>query len=267
VSGGFLAAGIVIPVPGFTVIGPHEAKWAHLSPGDYRKRQGKPHQVILHTTKGDWPQKIVDGKGPAGRAQRTAEFWSGDPIYSGAHFVVGSDGEIGALADAVYDEAYHATVSNAWSIGIEIYQEPNGVIYRAALDAAAALCNALSDACGIVKAYPSRTYPNAPLARMVNGGPDCYGFFGHRDNTDRRGHGDPGDAIFELLGATHGYEGLDYDARQDIEIGKRRQAKMNLWGAGLLVDGEFGAKSMAAMHGFGFKFGRELDAAVEAPFA
>lgn len=263
-AGGLLIAGLVVPVPGVKVIGPHDAAWAHLSPGDRRKRKGKPHQVILHTTKGIWPQVIKPGVGPAGRAQRTAEFWKMDPAYSGAHIVIGSDGEVACLCDVVFDEAYHATVSNLYSIGIEIYQEAGGVIFEAALRSMVAVCRVLSDACGIPWQCPGRAYPGAPLARMLNGGKDCYGFFGHRDNTDRRGRGDPGDAPFTEL-KLNGCEPLDYDGRQDLEVGRRRQRRLNEWGASLVEDGLFGASSMAAMRGFGFAHGREIDAAVERP--
>lgn len=187
-----------------------------------------------------------------------------DPAYSGAHIVIGSDGEVACLCDVVFDEAYHATVSNRYSIGIEVYQEAGGVIYEAALHAMVAVCRVLSDACGIPFQHPGRTYPGKPLARMLDGGKDCYGFFGHRDNTDRRGRGDPGDSVFAELRLS-GSEPLDYDARQDIEVGKRRQAKLNAWGASLVVDGLFGSSSMAAMRGFGFAHGREIDVAVEVP--
>lgn len=261
---GALIGGLIYQMPGLDVIGPHDAKWAHLSPGDYRKRRGRPHQVILHTTKGDWPQVITPGVGPAGRAQRTADFWSSDPTYSGAHIVVGSDGVIGWLADALLDEAYHATVSNSLSVGIEIYQEPGGVIYEAALRSTIAVCDLLSDILGIPKQYPGRKYPGSPLTRMLDGGKDCYGFFGHRDNTARRGRGDPGDAIFSELGI-NGYEAMDFEAGEDLVIGKSRQRRLNGFGAELVVDGEFGMSSMASMKHYGFKSGRDLDAAVERP--
>lgn len=266
-SGGGLIGGVIVPVPGRTVIGPHDAAWAHLGIGDRRKRTGKPHMIILHTTKGDEPQVIKEGIGPAGRAQRTAEFWSGDPTYSGAHIVVGSDGVIGWLADSLFDEAYHATVSNAFSIGIEIYQEPGGVIWTAAIEGALDVCDVLCEHHGIPRQFPSREYKGSPLKRLAtDGGKTAYGVFGHRDNTDRRGKGDPGNYVFQRA-AARGYEGMDYDAGEDLAAGERRQKKLNSFGAQLLVDKLFGATSCEAMRHYGFASGRELDAAVERPLA
>jgi hypothetical protein len=254
---GLLVAGILYPVRGVAMIGPHEAKWSHLSPGDGRPRKGRPHQVILHTTKGIYPQVIHPGSGPAGRAQRTAEFWQGDPVYSGAHIVVGSDGVSACLADVVKTCAYHATVSNDRSIGIEIYQEAGGVIYQAAIDAAVLICNALADLCSIPRQYPGRLYDGRPLDRMLDGGRDCYGFFGHRDNTDRRGRGDPGDEIFAELEAD-GFEGLDIAGRQDLAIWQRRQDLLNAMGDRLDADGLPGPATMRALRARGFKDGRDL---------
>ena len=257
---GLLIAGALIEVPGVVVIGPHEAKWSQLSPGDYRQRRGSPHQVMLHTTKGDWPQKIMAGAGPAGRAERTAAMWGDDPAYSGAHIVVGSDGVVACLADLELVEAYHATVSNPFSIGIEIYQEAGGMIYQAALDAAVKVCDVIAETCSIPRQYPRKPYLHRPLDRMLNGGRDVYGFVGHRDNTDRRGRGDPGDAIFDAL-AVAGYEGFDIAAGEDLTAWKRRQARLNQLGETLTVDGLPGPSTIAALRKHGYTSGRALDVA------
>lgn len=255
---GLLIAGTLHAVPGVNVIGPHEAKWSHLSPGDGRTRRARAQIVMLHTTKGEWPQVIIPGKGPAGRAQRTAEMWSNDPTYSGAHIVVGSDGESACLADLAAVCAYHATVSNDLAIGIEIYQERAGVIYQAALDATVRICNVIAEHCAIPRQYPRRAYLNRPLSRMLNGGKDCYGFFGHRDNTDRRGRGDPGDAIFEALRAA-GFQGLDIEAREDLMVWRRRQERLKALGERITADGLPGPGTMAAMRRRGFADGYDID--------
>lgn len=261
---GLLIAGTLHQVPNVTIIGPHETKWAHLGIGDSRTRRGMPTMVILHTTKGAWPQVIKPGKGPVGRAERTAEFWIDDPTYSGAHIVCGSDGVSACLADLANTQAHHATVSNPYAIGIEIYQEAGGVIFEAALEAAVRICNAISDALLIQRAVPRRPYANKPIARLArDGGKGCYGFFGHRDNTVRRGRGDPGEAVFDRLEAD-GYEVIDFETHEDLAIGARRQRKLLAMGERLAVDGFFGPQSVAAMRRRGFRDGRELDSAVEA---
>lgn len=253
-SGGLLIGGKLYQVPGVTVIGPHEATWAHLSAGDGRKRRGRVQMGILHTTKGIHPQRILPGKGPAGRAERVAKFWESDPAYSGAQIVVGSDGVAACLADLATFAAYHATVSNDLSWGLEIYQEPGGVIYQAALDTTVAICKVAARAMMIPKQFHRGPYTGGPLTRMLNGGKDCYGFFGHRDNTDRRGRGDPGDQIFLEL-ARAGFEALDIVAGEDLAIWKKRQALLNAAGAGLVVDGLPGPGTMTALRTRGFADG------------
>lgn len=254
---GLLIAGVLIAVPGVHVVSPHETPWSQLSPGDYRQRRGRPHQVMLHTTKGDWPQEIRPGSGPAGRAQRTAQMWIADPTYSSAPIVVGSDGESACLADLVLTEAYHATVSNPYSIGIETYQELKGVIYQAAIDSTVAICGVIADACAIPRQFPGRVYNGHPMRRMLDGGRDCFGFFGHRDNTERRGRGDPGDAIFVALERA-GWEPLDFEAGQDLEVWRARQRLLNAMGETLVVDGLPGPGTMDALHRRGFVSGRQL---------
>lgn len=256
---GLLLAGIVFPVAGVTIIGPHEKSWSHLSPGDCRKRRGRPQMFVGHTTKGVWPQRIVDELGPAGRAQRTAEMWIGDPTYSGAHGVTGSDGVAACLADLILTCAYHATYANDRAIGWEIYQEAGGVIHRAALVNTAKIADEVAERAMIPRQFPRRRYNGAPLARLsgTDGGPTCYGFFGHRDQTDRRGRGDPGDAYYEELEAL-GFEGLDFEAGEDLEIWRKRQALLNAMGENLKVDGLPGVMTIQALRRRGFRDGKDL---------
>lgn len=258
---GLLIAGILFAVPNVRVIGPHETPWAHLGVGDSRARHGRPQMVIAHTTKGDWPQTIVEAPGPAGRAERTARMWGDDPTYSGAHGVSGSDGDAACLVDLMFTCAYHATISNDRAIGWEIYQEQHGVIHRPAIASTVRIFDVIAEQCLIPRQYHRKPYAGAPLRRMlVDGGKDCYGFFGHRDNTDRRGRGDPGDEIFLAL-ARAGWEGLDFDAGEDLAIWKKRQALLNAMGEKLVVDGLPGPSTMQAVHRRGFRDGRDVLAA------
>lgn len=260
---GLLIGGFLHQVPGVTVIGPHEAKWAHLGVGDYRVRHGLPTMMMLHTTKGDAPQHVVDTIGPSGRAERTATMWGDDPTYSGANGVTGSDGIAACLLDLVAGEAFHATVSNRYAVGWEVYQEAGGVIHRIAITNTVAICNVVADVLELPRQFHGVPYTGGPLKRFADGGRGCYGFFGHRDNTDRRGRGDPGDAMFAALQAA-GWEPLDFEHHQDLDVGARRQKKLNAMGASLAVDGYFGPSSVREMRRRGFANGRELDAAVEA---
>ena len=118
-----------------------------------------------------------------------------------------------------------------------------------------------------------------------HGGPDMVGVFGHRDVAWRfpwqltpgqqrgypngysdRGRGDPGDEIFARLRAA-GAEALDFDAREDLELWRRRQRKLNgiteQRGACRVidVDGIAGPATMALLRHHGFASGPELDLA------
>lgn len=261
---GLLIGGKLYPVPGVTVIGPHETAWAHLALGDYRMRLGRPSMFMLHTTKGEYPQHIVETAGPRGRAERTAEMWGDDPTYSGANGVTGSDGVAACLADLWLVAPHHATVSNPYAAGWEIYQEAGGIIHLAAIAATVAICDVVADVLELPRQFHRLPYSGHPLKRFANGGRGCYGFFGHRDNTERRGRGDPGDFFFTALEHA-GWEPLDFEHHEDLDVGVRRQKKLNAMGEQLVVDGFFGPSSVGAMRRLGFKNGRELDAAVEAP--
>lgn len=263
---GLLVAGELVPVPGLTVIPPAShggPSWAALNPGDYRARPTSwVRQVILHTTKGTWPQHVAPGAGQPGRAQVVADFWRGDPQHSAAQLVVDLDGSVVCLCDLARVMAYHAEGSNPWSVGIEMYQLSDGGIYDATLAATAVLVQALCGHLGIPEQMPDR-YQGEPLQRMEtgagaqrrnHGGPDCVGVFGHRHNTGNRGRGDPGDEIFARLD----FEAFDYDAGQDLAVGRLRQRVLNGLGEHLTVDGVCGPASIAAMRRRGFQRWRDV---------
>jgi len=129
---GLLLAGQLVQVPGVTVLAPAShggPPRCRLQSGDYRARARPPVQLLLHATKGTWPQHVKPGAGPPGRELAVADYWAQDPVHSAAHIVIGSDGTVACLGDLVRDEAFHATVSNPYSVGIELYQEADGGIW------------------------------------------------------------------------------------------------------------------------------------------
>jgi hypothetical protein len=258
---GLLIGGLLVDVPGATVYNPADQPWCRLDPADYRRRKTKwCRQLILHSTKGKHPSYVRKGAGPGGKDKAVADFWRNDPQHSAAQIVVDTDGSIACLADLAYVAAYHATVSNDWSVGIEMYQESDGGIYEATLDATVKLVLALCDAMSIPLQIPSRVYNGRPLNRMLQGGPDVVGVLGHRDNTSRRGRGDPGDDIFYWLEKA-GAEGFDFDLRQDIATWRRRQGYLNaMHRTHLEVDGVCGPATIEAMRKAGYMHGREIPA-------
>lgn len=282
---GLLMGGQELLVGGLSIINRNDVSWAKLDTGDYKVRNHKwVRQIIIHTTKGIWPQHVKSGKGPTGADRIVADYWARDPQHSGAHLVVDRDGDVVCLADLLRHAAFHATTSNEWSVGIEMYQEADGGIYQAVLDSTVKLVHALCLALNIPDQIAADGWrPNTIIDRMLHGGPDCIGIFGHRDQAwkfpewlslqDRahypkgyagRGRGDPGDLIYDML-VKSGSEPLNFGRGDDKLVWRRRQARLNSWGAKLAVDGVCGPGTVAAMRSFGLSHGRDIDSAVEAP--
>lgn len=267
---GLVVAGRVVGIPGLDVIPPAShggPAWAALDPGDFRPRPALwIRQLIVHSTGGRWPQPIIPGAGPGGEAARLADIWNSDPVHSAAQIVVDSAGTVACLCDVARTMAYHAEGSNPWSVGIEMFQRPDGGIYQATIDATAKLCLALCDALAIPAQFHRRPYAGTPLLRMETGagaqrhnigGPDVVGILGHRDNTGERGRGDPGDAIYAALPAA-GAEPLDFVAREDLVVARRGQAALHALGEQLTVDGLAGPASIAAARRHGFTRWRDV---------
>lgn len=247
---GLLIAGVIVPVAGVTIIGTHDAAWAHLSAGDGTTRTRWPQQWILHKTIADDPERMLPGAGPSGGDEATAENWAADPKHSGAHLVTGHDGRVACLADLVLVEAYHATVSNPYSVGHETKELVGGGCYEAAMRSTVEVCLAGCRALGIQWQCPL-AYNGHPLRRMVNGGADLVGIFGHRDNTESRGRWDPGDLLFSMLKA-RGVQAWDFDAGEDLAFWRSVQLDLNSRGHGLVVDGVPGAKTTEALRADGY---------------
>jgi hypothetical protein len=258
---GLLIGGLLHEVPGVECLSPGAGSppWLRLAPGDYQLRKTRwTRGVVLHTTKGINPQTILPGKGPNGKDKVVADFWRNDAGHSAAHIVVDTDGSVACLADLATVAAYHATTANDWTVGIEMYQLPGGEIYEATLASTVAVCRVICSVLDIPYQMHHAVYKNAPVPRLIPGGRDCVGIYGHRDQTDRRGAGDPGGAIYARLRAD-GCEAFDFGKRQDLDTWIRRQTKLRAMGEHVDVDGICGPGTMAAMRRRGIQRGAELD--------
>lgn len=252
---GLVIDGVRVPVEGVEVINYLDDPTLAIAPGDGCARPTRwIRQVIAHTTKGDWPQTVKPGVGPSRRGELVAGFWRGDPEHSAAHLVAGGDHGV-CIADLLKCEAYHATVSNPWSVGIEFYQEAGGVLYEGTIRTGVKMIRAVCLAFGIQYQIQRGPYSGHPLGLLeVDGGPSVVGIFGHRDNTERRGRGDPGDYIVEAIIAD-GAEALDFASGEHVVAWKDRQAWLQRRGHKVAIDGVPGPATVAALVEEGFPGG------------
>lgn len=220
--------------------------------------------VVLHTTKGipggtdKREQVILPGLGPDTKAEdRTISYWSTDPTPSGAHLVVDHDGSVGCLADLRTVCAYHAGQSevNDRSVGIEIYQGSKAEMYEGQLDIVRRVVDVITRELGIQRQIPDY-YRNKPIPRLDDGGgKDLAGVVGHRDVSDNRGKGDPGDAIMAVL-AKNGYERFDFFLGADkVEWRKRQEIIRQKLGREISIDGIPGPQMVATLRELGYQYG------------
>jgi hypothetical protein len=146
---------------------------------------------------------------------------------------------------------------NRDSVGIELFQGSGAELYEGQLEAARVLIDALTVQFGIQRQIPDR-YRGA-LARFD--ARDAVGVIGHRDVSQNRGAGDPGDAIFDVL-AQNAYERFDFAAKVDQVAWRERQRTL-----GLAADGIPGPKTCAALRARGYAGGLWACPPVAAPSA
>ncbi len=260
---GLLIDGKLHTVPGVNVLAPGDLPWVKLVRGVTRTT--KPQFKILHKTSAEGPEIIIDTVGPIanyGGAEDTIRYWQtrrdkdGNPNpASGTHLVTGHNGFTVCTADLVRFIGWHCHTANDRSWGHEIKEYGDGRVHRSALEAAAAVTLYDTSALGVQWQCPSRYVRNAPMARLVGGGRDMVGVFGHRDCTDRRGCHDPGDLVFKMLEAS-GFERFDFYAGQDLDVWGKRQRWLNeRHGAELAEDGMPGARTTAVLKTLGFPGG------------
>lgn len=221
--------------------------------------------VVLHTTKGipggsdKREQVIKPGFGPDTKAEdRTVTYWSTDPTPSGAHLVFDHDGSVACLADLLNTCTFHAGQYevNLRSVGIEIYQGSNAEMYEGQLDVVRKVVDAITSFFGIQRQIPDYYRNNTPVPRLKTlGGRDLVGVVGHRDVSDQRGKGDPGDAIMEVL-AKSGYERFDFFTEKDKAAWMSRQANLaSRLKRPLSIDGIPGPQTVTALKDLGYQDG------------
>lgn len=256
---GLIINGIAVDVPFITVVNYFDDARLRLKIGEDGARRPK-HAVtsiVLHTTRGapdsdDTREQVIrPGAGPSSHAGVEVNIdWHKDGRCAGAHLVVDFDGVVYCLADLLLEMSYHATSVNPSTIGIEIKQGNDCEMYDAQLDAVVRLCNWLTYYFGIQRQIPDKY--RGPVARLEAGARDYRGVFGHRDQTGRRGRGDPGDPVMERL-ARAGYEAFRLDRGDDRMVWRARQRALGMHDHD--VDGIPGQQTTAELVAHGYKGG------------
>ena len=237
-----------VEVPGLDIRSWKQDPKLKLDTRDYRKRPDTwVRGIILHTTKGipggpdRRPQDIRSGRGPdTGRDERIPQMWALDDRRAGAHLIVDHDASIVCAADLQEHAAFHAGNVNNVTIGVEIYQGSEAELYEDQLKAVVKLVDFLTKTFSIQRQlhWP---YGRQALKRGLKRGLDMVGVFGHRDVSNNRGRGDPGDAIMEML-RDAGYESFNFALNEDKEVWMERQEAFDL-----LPDGVPGPATANAM--------------------
>lgn len=266
---GLVIDGQVVQVPGVKCASWHDDPEMRLTTGDFRARVSpRVQSFLIHCTQGDWPQIVRPGAGPPGLAKRTVRNWAGDDRHAGSHVVIDADGTVWCVADLLRSATYHAELINELSVGIEIAQTPRQEIWQASIDAlmqvtSAGLLDFLTDRFFVQRQFHSPYLGDSRCVdRLASGGRDCVGVFGHRDQTTRRGRGDPGDAVFTRVAACR-YESWNYAARADLTAWSPRQASVGAVPDG--IPGPATARALLASIGRPMWVARPGDAGWVAP--
>jgi len=265
---GLIVRGKVVEVPGLVVKSWHDVPLYRLRigvnhPDGYYCGPRTVRGICHHTTKGipggtdHRPQIIKPGAGPDGGADACARWWSMSDAAAGAHIVNDRDPDCACLADLVYEVAYHAgSPNNEYTVGIEHYQDQDAGIWQQTIDNAVILACALSDLLDIPRQV-QWPYTGHSVARLDKpGGADYRGHYGHRDCSNHRGPGDPGDFILQAL-IDAGFDAFNVDKDEDLVAWRDRQAQLNAAGSYpvLTVDGIPGPATYVAMRQTGMFFG------------
>jgi hypothetical protein len=201
---------------------------------DRNHRPKPPQAVVVHTVHGI-RGPLKPGLRTSQRAEAYARYQATSPRNVSWDFTVDTDGTIVQSNDPLVYATWQSGSSliNNISMGFEMVQDEDGSLYEGQLDVVVKFLDFLTLHLGIQRQLPTLTgKPDfRKLSRMFGGGAggDVYGIYGHRNCSHDRGFGDPGDWAFEAL-LKAGYEGFDFEDKQDLAAWKARQAGLGLTG-------------------------------------
>lgn len=251
-----------VEVPGVKGANFLDNKKLAFNPKHVNKRKGTPTSVCLHTAWGKSDQKFEKCTKPYNWGEVIPKrSWDRTTSW---HISINNDGTYACHADLVTAHTFHAKQMNTRSIGIEIYQNSEGVITYESLETAVKVLDVITKELGIQRQFPveanrikrfasNNTGASWKLEYIKGGmeGRSFSGIFGHRNATRNRGKGDPGDKIFSYL-VSAGYEAFAVDQDEDIAVWKTRQEQVGITSG---VDGIPGPATRKALTKAGYKHG------------
>jgi hypothetical protein len=203
--------------------------------------------IIAHNTKAIATQ-VKPGKGPETRLEeRIAHLWATDQRHAGAHIAIDWDGTVACLCDLLCCAAYHAGPLNEVSIGFELYEDSQGNLYEHQLDVSVIVTDFLTEFFQVQRQCPP-SIDNRDIKRLVRGGRDIVGVFGHCHAYAGKPN-DPGTDYFRWLEKA-GYEVLNFRVQEDLHVWKSRQQKLGFEGPDL--DGIPGPMTIDALQAAGY---------------
>lgn len=258
---GLVFAGERVMVPGVNVISYLDDPDLALDlPEDGRRRRAgfRVQHIVVHTTRGapdnddPRPQTILPGFGPSTRAgYEIVHDQRHNGKHAGEHLVIDHDGTVYQLADLVTVASYNATTVNDRAIGIEVKQgKAQNEIYVGAGGSLRQVILTCAGKLGIQLQMPDK-YRGA-LARLASGGADFWGVYGHRDQTDNRSSGDPGDYLMGVVSTI--CERHNLLACDDKRVWRLRQTDLGFRGASA-ADGIPGPLTTYALAKAGYQHG------------
>lgn len=254
--GAMVVGGRRVPVPGDIVLtwldGPCAPPVTDRTP-----RNHPPRNVTLHTNHGTPRDPVVAVGATTTNLCTLAQYQTHTERDVSWDFTVSRLGVVAQQNDPLVAYTWQATTVNGYSLGIETEQGAAGQVYVESIRALVRLVDALTRTLGIQRQVPAirvggKLVPDRRvLARFGAGqnGATWWGVLGHRNVTDDRGPGDPGDPIVQAF-LDAGYEGLDIATWEDYRVWQPRQLAL-----GVPANGQPGPETVAALKRNGFPHG------------
>jgi hypothetical protein len=215
--------------------------------------------VVAHTTKGKLGT-VLPGIGQnSGQAEKLARYQTNTERQVSWDFTEEQDGSWYVQNDVLKHYSWQAGDVNGITCGFEMVQSEDGSVYEIQIKNAVLFLDFITARLGIQRQIPWDKVRNKPVGKTIKrisgdgNARDVVGIYGHRNQTDNRGLGDPGDHLFYAL-RDAGYELFDLDSQEDLNTWKQRQLNILKFNASD-CDGVCGPKTVQALKQAGYAHG------------